>query len=122
VGDNVMSDFEKKYGIFKYKDGKLLGYVEHSFEMSWQPDLVRQWNYEDALYNWNRCRKRNKQAFIAKISGGTLPSVLKRTGKYYKIDWKTRQNNMIEDVKKYGYPRKFNRRNVAFKEVSDESI
>ena len=38
-----MSDFEKKYGIFKYKDGKLLGYVEHSFEMSWQPDLVRQW-------------------------------------------------------------------------------
>ena len=117
-----MSDFEKKYGIFKYKNGQLLGYVEHSFEMSWQPNLVRQWTYEDALYNWNRCRKRNKQAFIAKISGGTLPSVLKRTVKHYKINWKTREDIMMKDIKKYGFPRKFNRRNVAFIEVSNESI
>lgn len=112
-----MSDFEKKYGIFKYKDNKLLGYVEHSFEMSWQPDLVRQWTYEDALYNWNRCRKRNKQSFIAKISGGTLPSVLKKSGKHYKILWKERQKILDEDLKKYGFYRKFNRRNVGFKEI-----
>lgn len=118
-----MTDFKKRYGIFKYDKGVLKGYVEHSFKMSWQPNLVRQWEtLEDAQYNWESCRKINPQAFIAKISGGTLPSVLKRTGKHYKINWKTREDIMMEDIKKYGYPLKFNRRNVAFIEVSNESI
>lgn len=118
-----MTEFKKRYGIFKYDKGVLKGYVEHSFNMSWQPNLVRQWEtLEDAQYNWERCRKRNPQAFIAKISGGTLPSVLKRTGKHYKINWKTRQDIMMEDIKKFGFSTKFNRRNVAFIEVSDESI
>ena len=111
----------RRYGIFRVVNGKLYGFVENSFSMSWNENYVRVWD-EEAL----QCYLRKKyigsythrqhdgynifgkypDAFVVRLNNKILwderTKILKRTD---------------EEQKKEYFSKKYHRRNVGFKIV-----
>lgn len=69
------------YGLFKIIDGEYLGYVEHSFFMSWEKDKVRIWDIKNANYHLAK----NPNAFLIRLT---------RTNSPILCDWKSRDDKL----------------------------
>ena len=66
--------YYKLYGIFKFEDDKLLGYVEHSFSMAWDPGFVRLWSKKHIQFYIDKddILKKN-DAFVMRVTRKDLP-------------------------------------------------
>jgi hypothetical protein len=66
------------YGIFTIKDGVLMGYVEHSFSMSFSPTQVRIWSKKNAIGIFNkdfRGKNHDSNAFIVRLTRNSGPII-----------------------------------------------
>lgn len=99
--------YQKKYGIFRYIDNVLYGYVENSFSMGWKSDYARTMDKRSIDFYLNEKKKVTntnplgyKDAFILRLTSSKIP---------VRIDWESQKR-----ADKSGYITKFNRRNVRF--------
>jgi len=100
--------FQKKYGMFRYINNVLHGYVEKSFSMDWDPEHVLVLSKKSIDFYINEKKKdantnplARPDTFILRLTAKNLP---------VKIDWES-QKECDDD----GYITKFNRRNVRFR-------
>lgn len=94
--------YEKKYGIFafgktgelyaRYDDGLVDGYSDcmaHIYTLEEAQKKIKEIRSSKLYSRDNRIDY--DRIYIYKISGSHLSTVLKETGKYYKIEWKERE-------------------------------
>ena len=105
----------KLYGIFMvFRNGRILGYVENSFSMSWERDYVRLWSKNDVDLILNdsdikgaRRRYRSAKIIVVRLSARNKSLPLK-------LDWAGR---WVETKKK----KKFHYRNIRFEVIPEET-
>lgn len=107
-----MTTYNKRYGVFVLKSGKLYGYVERSFSMDYTETHVRQWNLKDAIYFYKQIKKNHPDAdaFIVRITSPYPKALEKKIGKKVRIHWKEYQ----AEINSPKYTEKFKWRNVPF--------
>ena len=110
---------EKRYGIFKVKDGVLFGFVENSFSMGWSTVSVRQWTGKEIERVWNthRIKSRHPDAFIVRITSNYPKQFQNILKKRVYIAWKEREqilNRTEAQQKEKYYSKKYYYRNVSF--------
>lgn len=96
-------DFEKKYGIFAFgKTGELYARYDDGLVDEYSNCMAHIYTLEEAQKKIKEIRSFKKSSsrdsridydriYIYKISGSHLSTVLKETGRYYKIEWKERE-------------------------------
>lgn len=95
-------NFEKKYGIFAFgKTGELYARYDDGLVDGYSNCMAHIYTLEEAqkkikeIRSFKSSSRDNRidynRLYIYKISGSHLSTVLKETGKYYKIEWKERE-------------------------------
>lgn len=122
----------KRYGIFQIVNGKLLGFTENSFSMSWSENFVRIWNkdelkcyvrkkyigYKSYEYNGYNIFKKYPNAFVVRLNNKHPGSFRKKLNQIVEILWDDRTKILKrtdEEQKKEYISKKYHRRNVGFK-------
>ena len=109
--------FRRFYAIFRIdEEGKVQGYVENSFSMSWRPDWVRIYDRASAFCFINSGVMVNgvtyKDVFVLRVSH----KMAEKHG--VKID----TLSLLKACKEYPKSKKFNRRNAYFEVVDFEKF
>ena len=106
-------NFEKKYGIFAFgKTGELYARYDDGLVDGYSNCMAHIYTLEEAQKKIKEIRSFKKSSsrdnridynriYIYKISGSHLSTVLKETGRYYKIEWKEREQ--VADLIRKGY-------------------
>ena len=98
--------FDALYGIFREKNGRIEGYCENSFSMSWESERVALVSKEHAQRDFRKLHPTDPSIFIYRLSRRNGP---------IRIDWEKRHAELTEkDDKIRGRTYKYASRNAPF--------